>query len=205
MRNTIIILMIAILFRLSSMHFVNNIKNTHMQGVMHDVFHRYIPDFRDKQIVEKYYDLYSSIPIVLFLMLCVYSKDFKPLNNYTILFSVMHIIRCIFYSMTVLPDPSGQCQFGKINSISLFFDYILRGTCRDLMFSGHTATILLSWKFLEDDFKIPSYIGLLHTTGMIGTMMALRKHYSIDVVIAILVTSLLYNNKIPIVSYVSDL
>ena len=205
MRNTIIILMTAVLFRLTSMHFVNNIKTTSMKNVMHDVLHSYIPDLRYKKVIEKHYDTYSSIPILMYILLCVYKSNYESLNNYTILFSLMHIIRCIFYSMTILPDPSGKCRFGKINSISTFFDFILRGTCGDLIFSGHTATILLSWKFLEDDFNIPSYVGLIHTTGMIGTMMTLRKHYSIDVIIAILVTSLLYNNKHPIVSFVSDL
>ena len=200
MKNTIIVLMIAVLFRLSSMHFVNNIKHSNM----FDVLHHAIPDLRHIEEIENHYDKYSAIPILSFLILCIYHQNYKSLNSYVIIFSVMHIIRCVFYSMTILPDPSGYCRFGKINSVGQFLDYIVRGTCNDLIFSGHTATILLSWKFLEDDFNIPMYIGLSHITIMIGTMMSLRKHYSIDVVIAFLVTSMLYNNKNQIVSYVLD-
>ena len=110
-------------------------------------------------------------------------------------------MRCLFYSTTILPDPSTVCNYRPTLDKQMLLNLLYKGTCHDLIFSGHASIVFLTWKFLEENFGVQPYVGLIHQVVMIFSMMTLRKHYSIDVIVAYLITHYVYNNKEPITNF----
>lgn len=162
---------------------------------VHDLSHNILPSVKINPKLNYFYDMYTALPIFILIGLGLLKAKLNVIFQYYILLGIIYFIRPFFYCLTVLPDPSGKCDGKKEYNKSHPFYENMYGTCRDLIFSGHIASSYLAWKFLIDYFSISPVYGILHQVSVILLMMCQRKHYSIDVLIAFLVTYLLYDKK----------
>jgi hypothetical protein len=159
----------------------------------------YYKDYEERPL---YDTLYSIIPynkyshigseiILTFFMLLFFYLIYKNQNafaliNFIILFSIIQIIRGFIFSLTLLPDASNNCTFSLIG-----------GSCNDLLFSGHIGSVLLIllliFKYNLISSKVNKNILLALFILMNIFILSSRNHYSIDLVIGIILTYAIYN------------
>lgn len=123
------------------------------------------------------------------------------------LFGFCYLLRLFSLGGTTLPSSNTKCLFVKRRMV----DYLTTGplvligraqTCTDKLFSGHTAlTTLLTWFWFATFWtKSPrahkiiarSYAGIHGSAVFIASMMC-RHHYTVDVVLAIIIASLVFH------------
>lgn len=110
--------------------------------------------------------------------------------------------RMISMPMTPLPPSDSRCPLFPISDGLSVGQYLGRGfqvvlgmerTCTDKLFSGHTATactiLYLYWKYSQ--WKSFYAYALVHFSLTIVLIIACRNHYTVDVVVGIIVTSLI--------------
>lgn len=124
--------------------------------------------------------------VILFIYLIYKSRNISILYNFLIILAIIHIIRSLLFSLTLLPDSSNYCTF------SLFV-----GSCNDLLFSGHISGALLILLFV-DKYKLfnskvikNSFIILFILMNIF--ILSARNHYSIDIVTALIITYIIYH------------
>lgn len=112
------------------------------------------------------------------------------LKTYVQFWIVISIIRYIFSCITILPkDKSCDDTFS-------FTNYFM-GHCYDKIFSAHFASVILLSLILYDKGIIKS-IPLIVFLNLCNAflILSLRSHYSIDLLVAILVTVIVYQNNL---------
>jgi hypothetical protein len=129
--------------------------------------------------------LSDSITYFVFLFTILYlflNKDKKVINNSIIIIYTLTFLRSILFNLTILPKPA-ECNLKFIG-----------GGCYDLMFSGHYIYLTLSLYLIIYIFNIniiyKIVFGLLFILSIISTVLC-KKHYSIDIVVSIVLTYLL--------------
>jgi hypothetical protein len=128
----------------------------------------------------------------------VRARGFVLLRHFCSLLSIAYLLRSITLPLTSLPDPSDACQGADPEPSGIGVSM-----CNGLIFSGHTSLLIVSSFVLldaadffmvqQDDksprcrrFLVVSMVSTACTVGVLGLLYA-RMHYTIDVVIAILV------------------
>ena len=144
-----------------------------------DIFHKILPDLHNYENVINY--------ILLIGLTSLYFLGTNALiTEYISKIIIILLVRAFTIISTILPKHN-KCESDL--SISSFFI----GGCYDKIFSGHTAAILLLTLlyFREHIINMPSLIGinLLNILLIIST----RSHYTVDVLLAVFVTSTIYN------------
>lgn len=200
MNNTgkiIIFIVLLIIVRIVSDNYINS---EHVpKDSVHDVCHHYFPKIENSQTKNYIYDFYTIIPIIALYGLIIYNRDAKLFTQATILFIILNLIRPLFYALTVLPDPTERCKTGLTCHSKVY--ELFTGTCKDLIYSGHVSNSLLALLFLYQYFGLPIIFVFLQQLILVFFMLSQRKHYTIDIIVAYLVTFLLYDKK----EYVYDL
>lgn len=139
-------------------------------------------------ILKKLNELIPIFFIILYLYLCISLKKINPLSYFLLFISIIFLIKMFLNYSTLLPDSSESCQVRLLN-----------GGCNDLLCSGHFSIVFLiyllvvKYNFINSNYN--NY--LLIITILYGFIPILtKKHYTIDILVAILVV-LLVNNYIP--------
>lgn len=149
---------------------------------LYDSLHNIIPYHK--------YSVYFSEIIMIFFILLFYlfykKRNISIFNHFIIIFSLIHIIRCILFSLTLLSDSSNNCTFG-----------LFSGSCNDLLFSGHISVVLLIILFVYK-YKLFNSKGVKNSLLflfilMICFILSSRNHYSIDIVTALIITYMIYH------------
>ena len=109
-----------------------------------------------------------------------------PVLAFMLLHGTLTLLRVVTFLSTILPDPSGTCHIRTGKSI---------GGCHDLCFSGHMAAFVCGQLVcceLSGNGLGPSilFAGLIAMKGY--SIVAARSHYTIDVVVALYVSILVY-------------
>lgn len=148
-------------------------------------------------IQNNFYNLqsYRFIPemlhVIPIIALFSFIAHFRNLNSVSALNSLFYnhgyllLLRCIFFSVTLLPDSSQMC------TVSTHI-----GSCFDLIFSGHSTIMLLTTYIIKDNFYISNFVYFIfHLINIITFILIIlcRNHYTVDVLISITMTHLLYN------------
>jgi hypothetical protein len=137
-------------------------------------------------------EILHFIPLLIFLLSCIYyffnSEDKINIKLILTTFFNKHgtlfYLRPILFSVTLLPDSSQMCLVSK--SI---------GSCFDLIFSGHSSIMFLSTYLLRDYFFISSaYYYSLQLNNLLTSFLIIlsRNHYTVDVLLAIIITHFVY-------------
>ncbi|KAJ2403332.1 hypothetical protein GGI23_000037 [Coemansia sp. RSA 2559] len=110
--------------------------------------------------------------------------------------TVLYFLRSITISVTTMPPPRPACDIfmpRNIWEILKATPQILAGTmsqCTDDMFSGHTVLFTLSFLYLRTyatHWAVVVYSAVHAVAGILSVLLA-RYHYTVDVVVAVLLT-----------------
>lgn len=144
---------------------------------LNDIAVDYLPNLDEYDYI---CDYLTIIPVTILAYICWKNNDLSTINNFILYFSVIFILRSITVYFTLFP--SLYCHYHKsINSL---------GGCCDCLFSGHTATTLLSILFLINlGFPVYTMIYPLFVSLMI---IASKSHYTADVIVSWYITFLVY-------------
>lgn len=133
--------------------------------------------------------LFCSIAI-FFVGGIIYQKNIDLLFEYIYYWSLIMLIKSLFFSVTILPDSSQRCKPDKKFPTG-------SGNCHDLIFSGHVATAMTAVILLKQyNVYPPIIITILNCMILLGSLLTiyLRDHYTIDILVAPLVVSWLFRN-----------
>lgn len=181
MKKLFLILILIIIFgsnyatlKLGEQHYAKNKNNE-----LFDIFHKILPDLHN------YEDIVNYILVIALASLYFIGTN-ALITEYISKLIIILLIRAFTIVSTILPKHN-KCE-EKLSFRSFFI-----GGCYDKIFSGHTAAILLLTLlyFREHIINMPSLIGinLLNIFFILST----RGHYTVDVLLAIFVTSTIYN------------
>jgi hypothetical protein len=153
---------------------------TENNGKVFDLLHSFTPDLSD---YKPYNDIIVSAIGLSFLFI---PKGVELFKEFAAKFILIMVIRALTTVSTILP------KHEKCDATPKFSRY-WRGQCFDKVFSGHTSFVLLATLIYlrEGILGWPGFLGinLANITGIILT----RSHYTLDIVLAILITLLVYD------------
>ena len=147
-----------------------------------DIFHSILPD------LHTYHYIIDFIGLGLLLSLLFVSNN-SLTTEFLAKFTIIMFIRAFTTIATILPKH-------KVCNDKIGIRSLLLGGCYDKIFSGHTSfTLLLTLLyFREHIINLPLLIGI--NAVNILAIIATRSHYTVDVLLAIFVTTTIYNIKI---------
>ena len=147
---------------------------------VYDIGHKYLPN------IEPY--MYLINLNILFIVYWLFHVPF--ILDYFILLFIIYCIRSVTIQLTVLPKMK-NCKH----------NFNLNGFCYDKIFSGHVAFLFLFTLFLLQ-YKFISFISLFIINVLYGLLIiATRSHYTIDVVVSLLVSLFVFQNRKFIIKY----
>jgi len=124
-----------------------------------------------------------------------YSKILKLMICLCILFT----LRAFTFTLTIVPPTNQNCVSRNVTDgyvWNIFKELILTedNSCIDYMFSGHTVYLTLGSLFIftYSVYKIEKLITFLYLNIAIGTIIASRIHYTVDVIIGMSLAMLIF-------------
>ncbi len=162
----------------------NRIQKGKINPKVYDIGVKYTPNLSNYKSLEYLSHFFAYILPLLF--------GIDVFREYLQYYIVITLLRYLLNILTILPKEK-HCD----DKISIF-NYIF-GHCYDKIFSGHFASLFLLSLILFDN-KIITSIPLLTIFNVFNALLilSLRFHYTIDIIVAILVTIIVYQNNIKI-------
>lgn len=169
-------------------------REKNMDSPLPDIYHTVLPTKMREW--HEYADWLPIIPLVMFLAI----DRFKNAGDFITMISLIYLMRAISFSLTVLPSPDTSCKCEWEDTPNTFLRSILnilyQEGCNDLIFSGHTSMMLMSSLFIMYYYLQGKYLQqfMLIMFNCIGVFVIIgtRLHYSVDVFIATIITTLLF-------------
>ena len=144
-----------------------------------DIFHKILPD------LHAYHYLVDLIGLFAVLSMFLVSND--TLNTEFIAkFTIIMFIRAFTIISTILPKHQVCTDNFDIRSYFL-------GGCYDKIFSGHTSFLLLLTLLYYREHIINEFSLIGLNAVNILLILATRSHYTVDILLAIFVTTTIYN------------
>ena len=149
---------------------------------IYDSLHNILPNLREYN--------YSVDIIILIAVISLYFLGTKDLIYELIgKFIIIMFIRAFTILTTILPKDE-KCDT-TLNISSFIF-----GGCFDKIFSGHTSAILLLTLLYYREHIINLYTLLGINILNIFLILSTRAHYTVDIILAIFVTTTIYSIKV---------
>jgi hypothetical protein len=154
--------------------------DTQNNGKVFDLLHSMTPDLSD---YKAYNDIIVSATALSFLFI---PKGMELFKEFAAKFILIMVIRALTTVSTILP------KHEKCDATPRFSRY-WRGQCYDKVFSGHTSFVLLATLIYlrEGILGWPAFLGI--NLANITSIVLTRSHYTVDIVLAILITLLVYD------------
>jgi len=156
---------------------------------LYDRGHRIFP------VISKNYPNYLLIALVIYFISRWGYKHPTTIVNYLWMITVLFTGRVILLTVTQLPPPLPGCS--TVNKEDPLHFKVLQNTwveCMDLMYSGHAihSVLILMFVLYLSPYKLERY-GLMAITFIeLCFIIAARLHYTSDVLVATIVTLLLF-------------
>jgi hypothetical protein len=151
-----------------------------------DVLHRALPNLQPWRAVPEALHL---LPVLYFSAQLLFHLDQRSLDAFRTFLWVhgsLMVMRAVAFASTLLPDASRTCQTSR---------YL--GSCFDLIFSGHVVMMILPLLGQATFFPYtPRAVALSLRACAAATCVlvaATRNHYTVDVLLAVLLTPLAFN------------
>jgi len=136
--------------------------------------------------------LFNFIFIGTIVMMAFHPQRARLFIRLLFMFSFLYLCRCASFLSTGLPSPANHCHPGAQyydpprELSEIFFKFSTTMGCGDLIFSGHslhsTTTVLIFTKYVR---SVPARVlWWMCLVSMYLLIIAARKHYTIDVLIA---------------------
>jgi hypothetical protein len=154
------------------------------QKPLYDIIQQNFPNLQTIRFIP---EILHVIPVISLMGFIAHNRNeysVLALSAFLINHAVLMLIRCIFFSVTLLPDSSEMCAFST---------HI--GSCFDLIFSGHSTIMYLCTYIINDYFYISRTVySFFHINNILTCVLIItcRNHYTIDVLISIILTYLIY-------------
>jgi hypothetical protein len=149
---------------------------------LYDLVQESFPNLQAYRIIP---EILHVIPIIALVICIVWFKHKDCLCEFLVKHGILMFLRSIFFSVTLLPDSSGMCQLS--NHL---------GGCFDLIFSGHSTISFLCTLLLCKHYPLHKEIKWsLHLNNLLTCFLIIlcRNHYTIDVVISLVMTYFVWN------------
>jgi hypothetical protein len=167
-----------------------------------DIFFDFIPNWQgvgwipDKMVSFAYM-------LVLGRILTAQANRLRLGMAFVELHTCLLLLRCVTVALTIFPAPTLKCAYKMPSKPSYFLiEPILRmlrpdgmsSWCHDMLFSGHAMLFVLAALFLSQSSgsKFWRYIGWVLAIPGIFLLLAARVHYSVDIAVAIIITTLVF-------------
>ncbi len=147
---------------------------------VYDITHKFLPNLYK-------YEIFGNILTTIFMLPLLFNFNMlKELLGYWI---IILAIRTITTMVTILPKYK-ECKYNNQDIMGVF------GGCHDKIFSGHFASVFLSTLlYLKYGWiKMPMLI-LINLINSISILLV-RGHYTIDLIVAFFVTLFVYQNDL---------
>lgn len=147
-----------------------------------DLFHEYTPDLHEYELI------INIIPFFLLACLVFCGLNLASLKEFAWKLLLIYILRALTVIITILPKHE-KCDYNvKTFSMSMFI-----GGCYDKVFSGHMALTFLATLiyYREKIISTSTFVGLNVIEAIL--ILITRAHYSLDVLLAVLITYLVYD------------
>lgn len=156
------------------------------QGVF-DITHSIIPDYYQHEVATNY------IPLTLIATVPFLPNSYQLAEEFSSRFLLICLLRAITIVSTILPKhPKCTNQFG--------LKTIFHGQAYDKIFSGHTSFVLLATLLLSREKLLSSWLFYTLNATEISIILATRSHYTVDVILACIITYLLHEGNYTIFS-----
>ncbi len=145
-----------------------------------DLLWHITPDLHQYRVVN------DLLPLGLFLFFLMVPNVGPLLKEFFGKFLIILLVRALTIVSTILP------KHEKCNDNLNWHDYIL-GQCYDKVFSGHISFVLLICLILlrEGILSLPTFFAIVG--AQFATIILSRSHYTVDVVLGIVITYLVYD------------
>lgn len=145
---------------------------------LYDLGHLCLPN------LEKYEYLINYVTLGSLFLLCIFFSSY--LFEFIKLYTIIFLLRLLFTNCTVLPKMK-HCKVSDIMSVN--------GYCYDKIFSGHASFVCLFTLFLLQSKYIS--LGTMIILNLLNGLLIVstKAHYTIDVLIAFMVTIIIFENK----------
>ena len=156
---------------------------------LYDRLHNILP------VVPKLWTDVLTVGIVTYFILVWGIKYPKTIENYLWIAAILFVGRVLCFTVTQFPPARDECST-RVKGEKVHFRVFQKNwkTCNDAMYSGHTFHTVLALLFIlylsksTLEKSIVFVVALLNLTFIIAS----RIHYSCDVLVAILVTILIF-------------
>lgn len=155
--------------------------------VLPDITFRYLKESRytEFDVLIFVNDVLPVLIVAYLVYLMIIHKRTYLILDYLFILSIVYLLRALLFTITTLPDPSQRCN-----------PYGLMGACNDLVYSGHIAITTITLLFIYYNFHRSSkFLGIMILYLFITSFVILknRNHYTLDVVLALIISVLLYH------------
>jgi hypothetical protein len=161
---------------LGKWHYEHNEPN----GKIFDILHHITPD------LQKYAMYNDTILVITMISFLFVPNSVSILKEFLGKFILIMFVRALTIMSTILPKQDG-CS-SELTWMNMF-----KGQCYDKVFSGHTAFVLLATLIYlrENIISFPAFLGI--NLANITSIILTRSHYTIDVILAVVITYLVYD------------
>lgn len=149
-------------------------------GEVFDILHELTPDLHE------WYGMNDIVLVGLMISFFFVPNNINIVVEFLSKFLLIMFVRALTIISTILPKHK-QCE-PKMGWIQM-----IKGQCYDKVFSGHTAFVLLATLIYQREGIIgwPLFFGL--NLFNILSIILVRAHYTIDIILAIVITYLVYD------------
>ena len=160
---------------------------------IYDVLFQILPDLSN---ISSPIPNYLGIASMVTALISLNDMHWAYLCQFLFLNCIVLVLRSLTTTVTLLPNiyVYDYCKETPTSFFDVVEKQIEHGTCADYIFSGHTAVVFLLFMFTRKHkfsyiFEIIS--GCL-VAGMALTLLLLRWHYTVDIVLAIIIVYLIF-------------
>ena len=153
---------------------------------LYDVIQQNFPSFQNMRFIP---EITHIIPIMILIKMIIMDKSphtYRAITSFFKIHGVLMLLRGLCFSGTLLPDSSQMC-----------FESKHIGSCFDLIFSGHSTIMILTSYIIRDNFEVSNFMNKLLSFNNIFTCLLIilcRNHYTVDVLVSILLTYFVYSH-----------
>jgi hypothetical protein len=154
---------------------------------LYDIVQVNLPNYQHLRSIPEVLHVIPILALVSFIAHYRNENSVLALISFFTKHGVLMLLRGIFFTSTLLPDSSQMCSTST---------HI--GSCFDLIFSGHSTIMYLCSYIINEFFYISRTVySLIHLNNLITCFFIItcRNHYTIDVLISIVLTHLIYYYK----------
>ena len=162
--------------QLGKWHYEHNDPN----GKIFDILHSITPDLQDYAVFN---DTILVLTMISFLFV---PNSVSIIKEFLGKFILIMFVRALTIMSTILPKHE-RCS-SEPTWINMF-----KGQCYDKVFSGHTAFVMLATLIYlrENIISFPVFLGI--NLANIISIILTRSHYTIDIILAIVITYFVYD------------